>query len=546
MSPSSKSTTLRNRRSSTGSIKNNTTNKDKVLCATAGANNWQTWAGRSHGSDQFEFLDIFRGVKRKFNAKFIWGIPPAGTACPVCLMVPDTHTKQDWHVTSACGHAVCRDCLHGYASSLVRDPSHQGPLKCPVCPLPLRPKDAISALASDPELIQLWDSKIRDGVLRALPGYRHCPRCNGGSNSSNNGDGDGGSNQKNPSTTIQSTYLTENTGTDESKPTSSLMGGGFVTPECLAPIHKSRETVALAWVDHPFVSQNFFMGLYLVYTYIYCGAFHSTSFYVDLIHITIIPTIVLHRLWHIVRNAIAVEARRTLVAPISVECPCCDNSFLLHAASELLGDNNRVIADQATEDWIGNNTRPCPSCSVPISKIDGCNHMCCGNCYAKFCWACMRVGSSCKAFNCGHGAPYGNAAGDDGDGEEQAHDEEGILGRIDRMEQLSTPWDMRRDGSAVAGLIISFCIRENAVVQWLAKTWIQSFAFLCTSGTLFAFLLGFVLYTLSVMLLQGRLRMRDVLDGRAAGEVVEELFNVEDTVERRMIRDAIQRSLVDQ
>ena len=37
------------------------------------------------------------------------------------------------------------------------------------------------------------------------------------------------------------------------------------------------------------------------------------------------------------------------------------------------------IAAQAEADaqWIINNTKPCPSCSSPIQKNEGCNHMTC-------------------------------------------------------------------------------------------------------------------------------------------------------------------------
>lgn len=521
------SSSKRNRRASTS----------EVLCATAGADNWQTWAGRSHGTDQFQFFDIFRGAKRKFNSKFVWAIPIAGTACPVCLMVPDS--KHDWHLTTACGHAVCKDCLHGYASSLVRDPSHHGPLKCPVCPLPLRPKDAIAALAGDPGLIQTWDAKIRDSVLRALPGYRHCPRCSGGSATSKSENKstinyDGSNNQSNGR--IDS---------DDNSPPASLMGGGFVTPECLAPIHKDRESLAMAWIRHPFISKRFFTGVYLVYVYVYCGAFYSSSVYVDLVHITGIPMVCLLRLWHLGRRFVAAEARRTLNQPITVECPCCDEAFLLNAASEL-GNNDTVITDKATEDWIGNNTRPCPSCSVPISKIEGCNHMQCTHCRAGFCWACMRLGSSCKAFNCGNGAPYGNASSDDDAGGPRAQDENGTLDWIERMEASSPPWDNHSDGWAVVGFLLSLLTRETRVVQFAAETIITISSLLFTSGAVFAGILGFLICVMWSMLLNGRLRVQDLLDGNATEGIVEELFDVGNTVERRMIQDAMRRSMVDQ
>jgi hypothetical protein len=36
---------------------------------------------------------------------------------------------------------------------------------------------AIQALGSDPEELLLWDEKIRDELLTALPGFRHCLHC---------------------------------------------------------------------------------------------------------------------------------------------------------------------------------------------------------------------------------------------------------------------------------------------------------------------------------------------------------------------------------
>jgi hypothetical protein len=66
--------------------------------------------------------------------------------------------------------------------------------------------------------------------------------------------------------------------------------------------------------------------------------------------------------------------------------------------------------DDETSRWIDTNTRPCPSCSVPIEKIGGCNHMRCCHCHASFCWACMRLGTICAAYGaCRNGTPYRNA-----------------------------------------------------------------------------------------------------------------------------------------
>jgi hypothetical protein len=76
--------------------------------------------------------------------------------------------------------------------------------------MPLRCKDAIVALAGNHNLARQWDHKIRDQVLRALPSYRSCPKCN-----------------------------------KDGEISSSLGGGGFVTPECLLPCYKKWGTQAV-------------------------------------------------------------------------------------------------------------------------------------------------------------------------------------------------------------------------------------------------------------------------------------------------------------
>ncbi|EEU33998.1 uncharacterized protein NECHADRAFT_85406 [Fusarium vanettenii 77-13-4] len=44
---------------------------------------------------------------------------------------------------------------------------------------------------------------------------------------------------------------------------------------------------------------------------------------------------------------------------------------------------------QQTQDWIANNTKPCPSCNQNIQKGEACFHMTCSNCHHEFCWICL-------------------------------------------------------------------------------------------------------------------------------------------------------------
>jgi len=62
------------------------------------------------------------------------------------------------------------------------------------------------------------------------------------------------------------------------------------------------------------------------------------------------------------------------------------------------------------------NTKPCPTCKMPIEKNGGCDHITCpksyGGCGTEFCWLCAAlyrgrqgigtVGNSAHAKNCGH------------------------------------------------------------------------------------------------------------------------------------------------
>eukprot|EP00536_Pseudo-nitzschia_multiseries_P000911 jgi/Psemu1/321830/estExt_fgenesh1_pg.C_110046 len=273
------------RKLSSRSCKKASDEADRVVAATAGRENWQTWAGRKHGTEDFEYLDVFRGMKRTFNDRFRSKVPVAGTTCPVCFCEPDDPSM--WYVTW-CGHGICKDCLAQYAASQVGDQEQSGPLTCPVCLKTLRERDAFAALTAGDnrnELIEKWDLKTRNQLLRAIPSFRTCPKCGG----------------------------------------SDSIGGGFVTPDCLAPQHDERR----------------------------------------------------------------------------------------QAATQILMNRNvesAHLADEETSKWLKANTRPCPSCSVPINKRDGCNHMTCTHCRVKFCWACMRLQTNCRAYNCGNGAPYGNAS----------------------------------------------------------------------------------------------------------------------------------------
>jgi len=101
------------------------------------------------------------------------------------------------------------------------------------------------------------------------------------------------------------------------------------------------------------------------------------------------------------------EARLVLrlrAAPLKVGCPDCGENFALSA-----GNASVPAGGDLDEAWLRENCRACPRCKAQIQKNGGCNHMRCTKCHAHFCWACMRVGNRCGAYNCHNGAPFQNA-----------------------------------------------------------------------------------------------------------------------------------------
>ena len=335
---------------------------------------------------------------------------------------PSADPNNGWYITKSCAHAVCIDCLQSYASSQIEDPNHSGPLKCPCCPRLLRVEDAKVALSdsafeqssygkqiapkhrsnslnrstlfTDPDVdsisnaltkIKKWDAKCRDGYLRSMPDFRPCPHCS-------------------------------------KEKSSELNGGGFVTPECLSPINEERESYAERIIRFagPATAQAVLLA-YALY-YMFCSQRYSVHSHVPRsrgavsiqIITAILPGVLVPVLTHLVRLLLARLAREAIVKPIIVACPCCSKEFNLEAASEfnLAETLTSSASESATRNWKSNNTRPCPSCSSPILKDGGCNHVRCGKCRVNFCWACMRSKSQCKAYQCKNGAPYGNAFGD--------------------------------------------------------------------------------------------------------------------------------------
>lgn len=340
------------------------------------------------------------------------------SSCPVCL--DDTVSDDNWYTTKSCNHTVCRSCLQSYCQSLLSDPSHTGPLKCPCCPRLLREDDATVALslaqknaqvskkkkqkeeinedeessrAAAVDLLEQWTIKARNELLRKMQDYRPCPNCCQSSNT----------------------------------------GGGFVTRECLAPINDERESAARVFVMLAEKDSVKFVLLVFTLYYLYCCGYAAQGSEVRQVAMAILPSIGLPIFPQMLNLLIARITRRHITRPIVVTCPCCEKEFSLPASEVNIVASSTDESEVKSQNWKAANTRNCPTCASPIEKNGGCNHVLCMRCQSEFCWACMRSRTNCRAYNCQNGAPYGNASARPGLTHRQL-EQLTLIERIDRLE----------------------------------------------------------------------------------------------------------------
>ena len=69
-------------------------------------------------------------------------------------------------------------------------------------------------------------------------------------------------------------------------------------------------------------------------------------------------------------------------------CPVCEDVTCLKCNVLVTGNESHHCKPDDVENWkeIRRNTRPCPSCHIPIFKISGCNQMWCVQCHTAFDW----------------------------------------------------------------------------------------------------------------------------------------------------------------
>lgn len=83
---------------------------------------------------------------------------------------------------------------------------------------------------------------------------------------------------------------------------------------------------------------------------------------------------------------------KSAVGDGTVKCVCGEKYCLkcgnyVHEASLCPPPPSTLRAETAS--WIKWHTKKCPSCSQPIEKNLGCNHMTCRQCKYNFCWLCL-------------------------------------------------------------------------------------------------------------------------------------------------------------
>ncbi|KAI1292110.1 E3 ubiquitin-protein ligase RNF14 [Halotydeus destructor] len=80
--------------------------------------------------------------------------------------------------------------------------------------------------------------------------------------------------------------------------------------------------------------------------------------------------------------------RRKIMATYHEATPEEKEEMESYYGKELLEQN---LIDYLTEEYLGQRSKLCPSCSSKIEKDMGCDYMLCWKCKAPFCWRCLKV-----------------------------------------------------------------------------------------------------------------------------------------------------------
>lgn len=88
------------------------------------------------------------------------------------------------------------------------------------------------------------------------------------------------------------------------------------------------------------------------------------------------------------------QVYRSTPQKATLQCPACLTSICTRCHSEAHDESQCAdqVQDELFKKWIKeHDVKQCPSCNVPIEKMEGCNHMMCTRCQTHICWQCMKT-----------------------------------------------------------------------------------------------------------------------------------------------------------
>ncbi|GMH88287.1 hypothetical protein TrST_g6931 [Triparma strigata] len=119
--------------------------------------------------------------------------------------------------------------------------------------------------------------------------------------------------------------------------------------------------------------------------------------------------------------------------------------------------------------WLKANTKPCPACSTPIEKNDGCNHMTCSSlrCRHEFCWICLEEWDKHNTSTGGYYRCNKFSEGKVEKSNKESHAEMRLKGRkAERFIHYFSRWSAHRDSGLLEKEMAStVCERMKPVLE---------------------------------------------------------------------------------
>ncbi|KAJ3555918.1 hypothetical protein NP233_g12095 [Leucocoprinus birnbaumii] len=88
------------------------------------------------------------------------------------------------------------------------------------------------------------------------------------------------------------------------------------------------------------------------------------------------------------------QVYRTTQQKATLQCPSCLTSICTRCHTEAHDEFqcSDQVQDELFKKWVKeHDVKHCPSCDIPIERVEGCNHMTCTQCQTHICWQCMKT-----------------------------------------------------------------------------------------------------------------------------------------------------------